>query len=52
MRKIEYGVASNGAIEWTICDNLSLFEDEDISKKVLIKKEKQTLSKDVRLIAF
>ena len=46
MRKIEYVVASSGAIELTIFDNLSLFEDEDISGKDLIKKEKQTLSKD------
>ena len=37
MRMIEYGAASNGAIESTICDNLSFFEDEDISRKVLIK---------------
>lgn len=46
MRKIEYEAASNGAIESTIFDNLSLFEDEDNSGKSLIKKEKQTLSKD------
>ena len=46
MRKIEYEAAINGAIESTIFDNLSLFEDEDIGGKALLKKEKQTLSKD------